>query len=373
MIERQLERIINGTFFKGKIIHIPGARQVGKTTLINKLASNRTEVLFMNGDDPDIRGQFAGASSTKLSSLIGNYKLIIIDEAQRIPDIGITLKMMIDNHKDKQILATGSSAFELANLINEPLTGRKYEYQLFPFSTSELFNHYGFLEESRMLEHRLIYGYYPDVVTNPGREKDILQNLSDAYLYKDIFIYESLRKPALLEKILQALALQLGNEVSLNEIGHLVGSDSKTVERYMDLLEKAYIIFSLSSLSRNARNEIKRGRKVYFYDTGIRNAVIRNFNSPALRQDVGALWENYCISERYKYTSYQRMWHNRFFWRTHAQQEIDYIEEYDGVLHAYEFKWNPRKKSKLPKAFADNYSENEYKVITPENYLEFVS
>jgi predicted AAA+ superfamily ATPase len=373
MIDRQLENKILQTFFKGKIIHIPGARQVGKTTLIQKIANQHDKVLFMNGDNPDIRSLFASASSTKLSALMGDHKLIILDEAQRIPDIGITLKMMIDQHKDKQIIATGSSAFELANQINEPLTGRKYEYQLFPFSTRELIDHYGMLEESRMLEQRLIYGYYPDVVTNPGQEKDILQNLSDAYLYKDIFIYESLRKPALLEKILRALAFQVGNEVSLNEIGQLVGSDSKTVERYIDLLEKAYIIFSLSSLSRNARNEIKRGRKVYFYDNGIRNAVVRNFNSLELRPDVGALWENYCVSERFKYTSYQRIWSNRFFWRTHAQQEIDYIEEYDGVLHAYEFKWNTRKKSKLPKAFADHYPEHEFKVITPDNYLEFIS
>ena len=373
MISRSIQPDILTKMYKGKIIHLFGARQVGKSTLLNQLSESiKKTILRLNGDDADLRQVFHNATSTKLGDLIKGHDVIFIDEAQRIRNIGLALKLMVDNFPDKQIIATGSSAFELANEINEPLTGRKYDFMLFPFSFSEMVNHHGILEEKRLVEKRMIYGYYPEVVLGEEDEKEVLIRLSDAFLYKDIFILENIKKPLLVEKLLQALALQIGNEVSLTELGQLLNSDYKTVERYIDLLEKAYIIFRLPSLNRNLRNEIKKSRKIYFYDNGLRNAIIRNFNPIETRSDTGALWENFIIAERYKYTFYHRMWLNRFFWRTHAQQEIDYLEEFDGVLHAYELKWNSRKKAKLPKKFAESYPEHEFKLINSDNYVDFI-
>lgn len=373
MISRSIQQDIIDKMYKGKIIHLFGARQVGKTTLLNQISKSiKKSILKLNGDDADLRQVFNNATSTKLGDLIKGHHVIFIDEAQRIENIGLALKLMVDNFPEKQIIASGSSAFELANEINEPLTGRKFDFMLFPISFAEMVNHHGLLAEKRFMEKRMIYGYYPEVVVGAEDEKEVLLRLSDAFLYKDIFILENIKKPQLVEKLLQALALQIGNEVSFTELGQLLNSDYKTVERYIDLLEKAYIIFRLPSLNRNLRNEIKKSRKIYFYDNGLRNAIIRNFNPVETRSDTGALWENFIIAERYKHTSYHRMWLNRFFWRTHAQQEIDYIEEYNGVLHAYELKWNSRKKVKLPKKFAENYPEHEFKIINRDNYLDFI-
>ena len=272
-----------------------------------------------------------------------------------------------------KVVATGSSSFELAGQTGEPLTGRKYEYFLYPVSFQEMLNHTSFLEETRLLENRLLFGYYPEVVSKIGEEKEILSLLVNSYLYKDLFMLEQIKKPLMLEKLLKALALQIGNEVSYNEIGQLIGSDNQTIERYIGLLEKAFIIFRLQALNRNIRNEIKKTRKVYFYDTGIRNAIIKNFNPLALRNDVGHLWENFLIVERMKRNHYAMQYANRYFWRTRQQQEIDYIEEYGGKLHAYEFKWNPNKKVRFPKTFLNAYPNSETKVITPENYQEFLT
>ncbi len=373
MIARIIPSQIRKDLFKGKIIHIPGARQVGKTTLMNKLAEEVSEkLLWLNGDEPDIRSVFQQATSTKLGSILGDYQIIIIDEAQRIENIGLSLKLMIDNFPDKQIIATGSSAFDLANKINEPLTGRKIEYQLYPISFAEMVNHHGLLDEKRLLEKRLIFGYYPEVVNHPGEEVEVLKRLSDAYLYKDIFMLENIKKPILIEKLMQALALQIGNEITANELSQMIAADAKTVEKYIDLLEKAYIVFRLPSFSRNLRNEIKKGRKIYFYDNGIRNAIIRNFNPVNLRQDIGGLWENFLVSERVKSTSYQKLWLNRYFWRTHTQQEIDYLEEYGGKIHAYEFKWRKKKKTNFPKSFLDNYPHSETQLIDQDAYTSFL-
>ena len=374
MIAREIEPKILDCFFKGKIIHLFGARQVGKSTLLKQLSNKLDKpILQLNGDDADVRDKFENASSGRLEEIVKNHNIIFIDEAQRIKNIGLSLKILIDNFPEKQIIATGSSSFELANEINEPLTGRKYEFMLFPISYNELTNFYGEFKESNMLEHRLIYGFYPEVILNHDEKTETLLRLSDAFLYKDIFILENIKKPIIVEKLLQALALQIGNEVSLTELGQILQVDYKTVERYLDLLEKAYIVFKLPSLNRNVRNEIKKSRKIYFFDTGLRNAIIRNFNPIHLRNDIGPLWENFCVSERFKRTSYNRLWLNRFFWRTHTQQEIDYVEEYGGVLHAYEFKWNPRKKSRLPKAFSENYPDHTFESITPDNYLKLIS
>jgi predicted AAA+ superfamily ATPase len=256
--------------------------------------------------------------------------MLVIDEAQYIDNIGLTIKIIVDNIPDIQVIATGSSAFELANALNEPLTGRKFEYMLYPVSYNELVNHNGLIAEKGLLEHRLVYGSYPEIASSPGEEKELLQLIASSYLYKDLFIHQQIKKPQLIEKLTKALALQVCSEVSYNELAQIVGADIQTVEKYIDMLEKAFIIFRLYSLSRNLRNELKRARKIYFYDNGIRNTIIGNYSPISARTDAGALWENYFIAERQKFLHYNKLYTNRYFWRNHAQQEIDYIEDRGG-------------------------------------------
>jgi len=372
MIKRKLELLIKSKLFSGKAIVVLGPRQTGKTTLITKILKEQEEYLFLNGDDLNVRQELENAGIEKLKQIIGKHQFIFIDEAQRIKNIGLTAKIIIDIIKPKQLIVSGSSALELANEINEPLTGRKWEYMLYPISWEELLEHTSYITAIQQLEQRLIYGSYPDVINNIGEEREILSQLTGSYLYKDLFTYKSIKKPEVLEKILRALALQLGNEVSYNEISRLVQVDKNTVQSYIDMLEKAYVIFKLQPLSRNLRTEISTSRKIYFYDNGIRNSLITNFNSLEIRNDKGVLWENYLISERKKYNEYNKNWVNSYFWRTKQQQEIDYIEEQNGMLYAYEFKWQKNKKVKLPKKFAEAYTEHEFKVITQENFTEFV-
>lgn len=372
MIKRHLESEIEKDFFKGKAIILLGARQVGKTTLMKEICKNKDEVLWLDADDPDTQLLFENPTSTRLRTIIGSHKILVVDEAQRIKDIGIKLKLISDQIKDVQLVATGSSSFELANQINEPLTGRKWEYQLYPISYSEMVSHHGLLEEMRMVPHRMVYGYYPEVVTNTGNEKRVLREIYNSYLYKDILKFDQIKKPEKVTKLLQALAFQIGNEVSYHELSKTVGLDNQTVEKYIDILEKAYIIFRLTAFSRNARKEIVKGRKIYFVDNGIRNAVIANFKLPELRQDIGALWENYLVSERFKFLKYNDIWANSYFWRTYDQQEIDYLEERDGKLFAYEFKWSSKQKARLPKTFSNAYPDNQFKVINQENFEEFI-
>ncbi|MFZ4056633.1 MAG: ATP-binding protein [Ferruginibacter sp.] len=374
MIPRIIEHSIQNDLFKGRAIVITGPRQVGKTTLLEQLkATNQVKTLWLNCDEPDVRLLLEDASSTNLKALIDDYKLVFIDEAQRVKNIGLTLKLLVDNFKNVQVIATGSSALELANQINEPLTGRKWEYQLYPISTVELVQQSSLLEENRVLEQRLIYGYYPDIINNPSQATAALMELSNNYLYKDLLSLEAIRKPALLEKIVTALALQIGNEVSFSELAQLIGADRKTIEHYVQLLEKSYIIFQLGAFSRNIRNEIKKSRKIYFYDNGIRNAIIKNFNPLGLRQDIGALWENYLISERRKHLAYSKHFVNSYFWRTHAQQEIDYIEESGGIITASEFKWNEKSTKIFPEAFKKAYPQANFNVINKNNYMNFVA
>ncbi len=374
IIERAIIPNIQQTLFKGKAILLMGPRQIGKTTLIESLLAGRKEKnIIFNGDEADIRQLLTQTTSTRLRSLIGDSKIVVIDEAQRIADIGITLKLFTDQIKQVQVIA----ALELAASINEPLTGRKFEYMLFPLSFAEMVRHHGLLEERRLLEHRLIYGYYPEVVTNPGQEKKLLKLLADSYLYKDLLALGQVNKPALLEKIINALALQIGSEVSYYELGQLVGADNQTVERYIDLLEKAYVVFRLPAYSRNVRNEIKKGKKIYFYDNGIRNAVIGSFTPLEGRTDKGALWENFLVSERLKLLHYQEVDAKRFFWRTTQQQEIDYLEERGGKLYAYEFKWSATKwkskaKTKFPKTFTNAYPESKTYGVTQDNFEDFI-
>lgn len=374
MIHRTLQDKISDRLFKGKAIIILGPRQIGKTTLLKMMATNfKDDVLWLNGDETNDRNRFNDPSSTKFKALIGNKKILIIDEAQRIQEIGICIKLIVDNIPNVQVIATGSSSFDLTNKINEPLTGRKYEYFLYPLSFSEMIAHSSELEEERLLEHRLIFGYYPEIVVKQGEEIELLNLISNSYLFKDLYSLEKVKKPVILEKILQALALQLGNEVSFHELAQLIGADNETVERYVNLLEQGFVIFRLASLSRNLRNEIKRSRKIYFWDNGIRNALIGRFNPISIRDDIGALWENFLITERIKINHYNNRYRNYMFWRTHAQQEIDFIEDYEGKLHAYEFKWNPKKKYNFSKSFSEAYPGSKMEIISRENYLNFIS
>jgi len=373
MIERILEKTIKNRLNKGKAIVLLGARQVGKTTLLKTIFGNLPDVLWLNGDELDVQALFETISATRLKVILGNKKIIIIDEAQRIKDIGLRMKLITDQIPDVQLVITGSSAFELANQVNEPLTGRKWEYNMYPISFGEMVTHHGLLEEKRLLPHRMVFGYYPDVINNIGVEKEILKQLSNSYLYKDVLLLEQIKKPEGLIKLLQALAFQVGSQVSYNELSKLCGLDAKTVEKYIVLLEQTYIVYRVGSFSRNLRSELKKSRKIYFYDNGIRNALIANFNQLEQRQDVGALWENFVFSERMKYLQYQQKWMNTWYWRTKEQKEIDCIEESDGQLTAYEFKWNPNAKYKTPKLFLETYPQSEFKIIHRDNIEDFLA
>ena len=373
MIERKLGKIIQEQLFKGKAIILVGSRQVGKTTLLSELVrQSDKQILSLNCDEPEVQTMLTDTNVAKLRTIIGNNELVVIDEAQKVNNIGLTLKLIVDNIKDVQVVATGSSAFELRNRLNEPLTGRKFEYQMFPISSGEIIDTYGLLEEKRTLENRLIYGSYPDIIMHPEEARRYLTELTQSYLYKDVLSLDSLRKPQLLDKLLQALAFQVGSEVSTNELARTLQTDSKTIDKYLDLLEKCYVIFRLGGLSRNLRTELKRAKKIYFYDNGVRNAVIQQFSPVALRNDMGALWENFFIAERMKRNHYSGHYCNSFFWRTTLQQEIDLIEESDGAMTAFEMKWNPTKKVIFSKSFTEAYNVKETVVISPDNYLEYL-
>jgi predicted AAA+ superfamily ATPase len=370
MIRRILEEKIKNRFFKDKVIIIIGARQVGKTTLARKILEDN-DFLFLNGDEFIIRTLLSHSNKKELESIIGTQKIVFIDEAQRIDNIGITAKIIHDQFRDVQLIMSGSSAFELKNQTFEPLTGRKWQYYLYPISYQELEESTNFTEALKDLKTRLIYGFYPDVLNHRGEEREILNEIAESYLFKDILAYGNIRKPEMLEKIVRALAFQVGTEVSYNEIAQLVGIDKNTVAHYIHLLKLAYVVYPLPSFRRNLRNEIKKNRKIYFYDNGIRNALIQNFNPTELRNDIGALWENFLISERLKRNHYFKQYTNSYFWRTKQQQEIDYVEEKDGKIYGYEFKWNTSAKAKIPSLFAKTYDAN-VTVINRKNFREFI-
>ena len=373
MIERQQQQSIEKLLGSRKAIIILGARQVGKSTLLNQLFDQREGVMWLNGDDWDVRQLLADMTSTRIKALIGANHWVVIDEAQRIPDIGLRLKLITDQVPGVQVVATGSSSFQLASQVNEPLTGRKREFHIFPLTYQEMTAHTNLLEEHRMIPHRMVYGYYPEVVTSLGEEQTVLHELSNSYLYKDILSLDSISKPNKLTMLLQALARQIGEQVSYNEVGQLIGLSPKTVERYIDVLEKSFIIFRLGSFSRNLRNELKASRKIYFWDLGIRNAVIANFQQVENRLDTGALWENFVIAERMKMLNTQERFCNSWFWRTQQQQEIDLVEEENGALRAFEFKWNPKKgKANIPASFAKAYPHATYTIVTPDNVDDFL-
>ncbi len=372
MIIRQITSQIEEKFFKGKAIFILGPRQTGKTTLIRNLLKGRPEpVLFLDGDNPLTLRILNRPGLVQLKQIIGTHKIVFIDEAQRIPDIGITSKILIDNLPDIQLIITGSSAFELTQKMHEPLTGRIWKYYLYPISWSEWEKYSGYLQAEETLEKRLVFGFYPDVINNPFDEERILRELTDSYLYKDVLLYANLKKTNEIQKLLQALAFQVGSEVSFKELSETTGLDNKTVDKYISVLEQAYVVFRLGSFSRNLRNELKKSRKIYFYDNGIRNAIIGQLQNFQLRNDTGALWENFLVSERLKWLKYNSIYANTFFWRTAQQQEIDYIEEINGRITAYEFKLNPKRQVKFSSTFIKTYNA-EIKAINRDNFREFV-
>jgi predicted AAA+ superfamily ATPase len=374
MIKRILaESILNDLKQTKKVIILLGARQVGKTTLLEDIISKKTSTLSINCDDLDDRLLIEEKTSTELRHLISPYDIVFIDEAQRVKNIGLTIKMIGDlKNLSTRIIVSGSSSLELSDEINEPATGRIIEHKLYPFSLVELADDSSEKEQTRLLENRMIYGLYPEIVTDSANAKRNLISLTNNYLYKDLFMFRGIKKPDVLQKLVRALALQLGNEVSYYELSNLIGIDKETVENYISLLEKCFVVFRLESFSRNMRNEIKKGKKIYFYDNGVRNAVISNFAPLELRNDAGALWENLMISERIKRNTYTGSYAQIYFWRTHDQKEIDLIEDQDGILSTFEFKYNPKSKAYIPEKFAENYPKSTFQVITPDNFWKFI-
>ncbi len=372
MIARTIEKAILSDCGKKKVIVLLGPRQVGKTTLLDVLQSNNSKCLRLNCDDIDDVMLIEDKSTTEIKILLSGFDMVFVDEAQRVRNIGLILKKMGDLKLDTQVIVTGSSSLELANDINEPATGRLLEYNLYPLSLRELVADSSEREQRRLIEHRMIYGLYPEVVTTPSDAKRILMTLMNNYLYKDVLSYRGIKKPDILQKLVRALALQLGSEVSYNELSNMLGVDKETVENYIGLLEKCFVVFRLDSYSCNLRNEIKKGKKVYFYDNGIRNALLSNFAPLELRNDVGALWENLMVSERIKHNSYNGSYAQLYFWRTHNQKEIDLIELEDGRMRAFEFKWNPKRLPSAPSLFSSSYPESTFTVVTPDNFWDFV-
>ena len=373
MITRVQSDKIERALFKGKAIIVSGARQVGKTTMLEQILHQyQDKLLTLDGDDITIQELLNRPNTQQIKQIIGDMKIVFIDEAQRIPEIGLTSKIIIDKFKNVQLILSGSSSFDLSSKVNEPLTGRKWTFNLWPVSWEEWQNHVGYVKAEQDVENRLVFGFYPDVLNHEENPEQVLAELAESYLYKDILMYDGLKKPTAIKKLLQALAFQVGNEVSLQELGQTIGIDPQTVNVYIDILEKAYIIFRLTPLSRNLRNEIKAKNKVYFCDNGIRNAVIGQLQPLAIRQDVGILWENFMVSERVKQISTNNDLRNYYFWRTTQQQEVDYIEEVNGEFFAYEFKWSEKKKIKFPKTFSNNY-KSVNKGINRSNFREFVA
>jgi len=373
IVRKQLDYAI-ARLFKGKAFIIFGPRQTGKTTFVEQLlAKVNKRTLYLNGDDADVRETLAKPNASQIAQMLGDYEVLFLDEAQRINDVGLLIKIIVDRFKGVQVIATGSSAFELSGKINEPLTGRKYEMMLLPFSYAELVYATDFITEERSIEQRLIYGSYPEVINDPQNAEEHLKLLADSYLYKDLFALEEVKKPLLFEKIVKALALQIGSEVNFSELAQLVKADQKTVDKYISLLEKSFVVFTLPAFSGNVRNEIKKNKKIYFYDTGIVNAITRNFNPLTNRNDVGALFENYMIAERMKFLHQNQMEADCFFWRTTQQQEIDYIEKSANKLLAIEFKWNERSKNKIPTTFTQAYPEAKALILSKADRGAFLN
>ena len=373
MIKREIQSTIEKHLFKNKVVILYGARQVGKTTLVKEIAKKIDNSVYFNCEEPSVRSALIDKSSLELKNFIGNHTLVILDEAQSILNIGLILKLLVDTYPEVQILATGSSSFDLANEVVEPLTGRKFEFHLHPISISELVRHNSRHEVQHSLNSRLIYGMYPEVLSGDENAEYRLKEIARSYVYKDILKLDKIRNTDALDKLLKALALQIGSEVSYNELANIVGIDKETVQRYIKILEQAFIIFRLKPYHKNIRTELRKLRKIYFVDVGIRNALIENLNPIDLRNDVGALWENFLISERMKYLTNNNKDAQMYFWRTQAQQELDYIEVENNVMSAFEFKWSDKRKLHIPKAFKDAYPSITVDLINKDAAIDFVT
>lgn len=372
-ISRILIDYLKERVFLGKAIIVFGPRQSGKTTAIKKFISDsKVKTCYFDGDDPSQRKQFEDVGVSKLSYFFGDCRIVFIDEAQNIPGIGKTIKLIVDHFPNIQVIATGSSSFDLSGKVQEPLTGRKFEFSLLPLSFDELVRFYGLVDEMTNLENRLVFGNYPEIVASPEFSRERLKLLSNSYIYKDVLMLGNIKKTYLAENILKLLAYQVGSEVSYQEIGRNIGADNETVEKYIELLEKAYIIFKLPAFSNNLRNEIRKKKKIYFYDNGIRNSIIADFRDISLRNDIGKLWENFVVSEIKKKKSIYNSDYEIYFWRNTQKQEIDLILTGNEKKLACEIKWNQKKKVKFPRKFIENYKNFETRVINPDNFYEFL-
>jgi len=374
-VSRAIQKNIEKRIGENKVLLIFGTRRTGKTKMIESIKKNlKQQNLFLNGEDLDTQAILAKRTAANYKLLIGKNKVLFIDEAQVIPDIGKHLKFMIDSFPKLTIVATGSSSFDLMNKSGEPLTGRAYQYYLYPFSVNELMNNEGYLSSHQQLEERLIFGSYPEVLqlTTADEKQEYLKTLVQQYLLKDIFMYETVKNASKVYDLLKLLAYQTGSEVSYDELSKSLSVSKNTVERYMDLLAKVFVIFKVGGYSGNLRKEVVKSSKWYFFDNGIRNAIISDFRNISLRNDTGQLWENFCFYERIKKQHYNLKTPDYFFWRTYDGQEIDMIEKAGSKLSAFEFKWKNTGKTKPPKAFAVNYPKAGFEIIHAENYLEFV-
>ena len=372
-IQRQIESKIEKDLFKGKIIILLGARQVGKSTLIKMLPlCKKLNTLWLDGENADVGQLLKNANSERLKQITVNHQLVVIDEAQKIDNIGSILKLFADYHKEIQVIASGSSAFELRNTLNEPLTGRKFEYHLFPISFTEMVAHSNLLQEIRQLPQRLVYGYYPEIVTQANDAERLLRFLSESYLYKDIFLFKGIKKPEKMLELLRLLAWQIGSEVNANELSNHLKIDHQTVESYITMLEQAFVLHKLPAYHTNQRNELKKSKKIYFNDLGIRNALINDFRPIETRNDSGALFENFVINELLKQNEYKQIHANFYFWRNTDQREIDLVVQKNNQLHAFEIKWSPIKKMRLTKSFYNIYGEVIFTTIHRENFFEVI-
>lgn len=358
---------------KGKVVIIYGPRRIGKTTLLKKYLENESDFLFINGDDIFVRDFLSSGSVDKLKEFIGKKSLIVIDEAQYIPSIGLNLKLIIDHLPNIKVIATGSSTFDLAKQVGEPLTGRKSVIKMYPISQMELSSIENPIQTKANIESRLIYGSYPEVITlqEINDRKEYLHELASSYLLKDILAFEGVQKSKKILDLLILLAFQVGKEVSHNELATQLSLSKATVEHYLDLLEQVFVLVNVRGFSRNLRKEVTKMSRYYFYDTGMRNTIINNFNPLDRRDDVGALWENYLVMERLKKQQYQQIWSNNYFWRTYDQKELDWVEEREGHLFGYEFKFNDV--ASPPKLWLETYPKASFECIHQNNYLQFIT
>ena len=378
IIDREITPLLKKSIKANKVVVLYGPRRSGKTTLLRSIQKgykNKQALLWLNGDDIRVQRALSSQNADTLHQFLGNNKLVIIDEAQRIANIGINLKIIVDSLWNIAVIASGSASFDLANKVNESLTGRKKVFYLYPLSLKEIMQTGEPWKIREQIDHWLVFGEYPEIVlaTENKDKESLLMEIVSSYLYKDILEYEGIKQPKKILDLLRLLAFQIGGQVSVSELANNLSMDFRTVEKYLDLLEKSFVIYSLRGFSRNLRKEVYKMSKYYFYDNGIRNALIENFNALNLRNDAGQLWENFLIIERKKYFHYQNKRANRYFWRTYDQQEVDLVEEYGGKLQGYEFKWGIAKKNKIPKDWLATYANASYKVINKNNYLDFIS